>query len=84
MLAQTMCLEALDINHVFGAVTLLAPYGGLATLSYVSSMSFGHPGHRFMTVWTPKSLGHDLLMTTILEDSACSVTATIQTKQLLA
>ena len=38
----------------------------------------------FETVWTPKGLGQDLLMMTILEDSACSVTPTIQTKQLLA
>ena len=47
-------------------------------------MSFGHPEHFFLTVWTPKSLGQYLLMMTILEDSACSVTPTIQTKQLLA
>ena len=51
---------------------------------YVSSVSFGHPEHYFLTVWTPKILGQDLLMMTILEDSACSVTPTIQTKQLLA
>ena len=38
----------------------------------------------FLTVWTPKSLGQDLLMMTILENSTCSVTPTIQTKQLLA
>ena len=40
---------------------------GLAT--YASSMSFGHPEHCFLTVWTPKSLGQDLLMMTILEDT---------------
>ena len=57
-------------------------YRGLAT--YASSVSFGQPEHCFLTVWTPKSLGQDLLMMTILEDSACSVTPTIQTKQLLA
>ena len=55
---------------------------GLAT--YASSVSFGHPEHYFLTVWTTKILGQDLLMMTILEDSACSVTPTIQTKQLLA
>ena len=38
-------------------------------------MSFGHPEHCLLTVWTPKSLGQDLLMMTILEDSACSVTS---------
>ena len=55
---------------------------GLAT--YSSSVSFGHPEHYFLTVWTPKSLGQDVLMMTILEESTCSVTPTIQTKQLLA
>ena len=55
---------------------------GLAT--YESSVSFGHPEHCFLTVWTPKSLGLDLLMMAILEDSACGVTPTIQTKQFLA
>ena len=54
---------------------------GLAT--YASSVSFGHIEHCFLTVWTPKSLGQDLLMMTILEDSACSVTPTIQIKRLL-
>ena len=29
----------------------------------VRGMSFGHPKHCFLTVWTPKSLGQDLLMT---------------------
>ena len=33
---------------------------GLAT-----NVSFGHPEHYFLTVWTPKSLGQDLLMMTI-------------------
>ena len=63
----------------------LKSYGtcrGLAT--YASSMSFGYPEHCFLSVWTPKSLGQDLLMMTILEDSACSVTPIIQTKQLPA
>ena len=55
---------------------------GLAT--YVSSVSLGHLDHCFLTVWTPKGLGQDLLMMTILEDSAWSVTPTIKTKQLLA
>ena len=55
---------------------------GLAT--YGSSVSFGHPEHCYLTVWTPKSLGQDLLMMTIIRNSACSVTPTIQTKQLLA
>ena len=35
-------------------------------LGYASSVSFGHPEHCFLTVWTPKSL----LIMTILEDSA--------------
>ena len=48
---------------------------GLAT--YASSVSFGHPEHCFLTVWTPKSLGQDLVMMTILEDSAYSFTPTI-------
>ena len=52
--------------------------------TYASSVSFGHPEIWYLTVWTPKSLGQDLLMMTILEESACSVTPTIQTKQLLA
>ena len=52
---------------------------GLATYA---SMSFGHPEHCFLTVWTPKSLGPDFLMMEILEDSVCSVTPTIHTKQL--
>ena len=55
---------------------------GLAT--YASSVSSGHPEHWFRTVSTPKGLSQDLLMMTILEDSACSVTPTTQTKQLLA
>ena len=41
---------------------------GLAT--YASNVSFGHTDHCFLTVRTPKSLGQDLLMMTILEDSA--------------
>ena len=55
---------------------------GLAT--YASSVSSGHAEHCFLTVRAPKSLGQGLLMMTILEDSACSVTPTIQTEQLLA
>ena len=55
---------------------------GLAT--YASSVSFGHPEHCLLTMWTLKGLGQDLLMMTILEDSACCVTPTILTKQLLA
>ena len=39
---------------------------GLAT--YASSVSFGSIEHFFLTVWTPKSLGQDLLMMTILEE----------------
>ena len=42
------------------------------------------PRTLFLAVWTPKCLGQDLLMMTIFEDSASSVTASIQTKQLLA
>ena len=49
-----------------------------------SSMPFGHPKHCFLTIWTPKSLGQDLLMMTILEDGACSITPTIQPKQSLS
>ena len=67
------------------------PYNGggcrvchVVLATYASSVSFGHPEHFFSTVWTAKSLGQDLLMMTILEDSACSVTPTIQIKQLLA
>ena len=36
---------------------------GLAT--YTSGVSFGHPEHYFLTVWTPKNLSQDLLMMTI-------------------
>ena len=68
--------------HSLKVLLAMLPTRGLAT--YVSSVSFGHPEHCFLTVWTPKSLGQDLLMMTILEDSTCSVTPTIQTKQLLA
>ena len=55
---------------------------GLAT--YAFNVSFGHPKYCFLTVRTPKCLGQDLLMMTTLEDSACSVTPTIQSKQLMA
>ena len=34
--------------------------------AYASSVSFGHPEHCCSTVWTPKSLGQNLLMMTFL------------------
>ena len=37
---------------------------GLA--AYASSVSFGHPEHCFLTVWTPKNLCQNLLMMTFL------------------
>ena len=79
-LTNTICSE--NYHQGLSGLYFSFPTRGLAT--YASSMSFGHTEHCFLTVWTPKSLGQDLLMTTILEDSACSVTPTIQTKQLLA
>ena len=51
---------------------------GIAT--YASSVSFGHPEHYFLTFWTPKSLGQDLLMMTILEDNL-HVVSLLQYKQ---
>ena len=42
-------------------------------------MSFGHPEHYFLTVWTPKSLGQDLLMMKIIEDSV--IVSFLQYKQ---
>ena len=43
----------------------LAVNGNRGLATYASSMSFGHPDHYFLTVWTPKSWVQDLLMMTI-------------------
>ena len=40
-------------------------FRGLA--AYAPNVSFGHPEHCFLTVWTPKSLCQNLLMMTFLK-----------------
>ena len=40
--------------------------GSRSLAAYASSVSFGHPEHCFLTVWTPKNLCQNLLMMTFL------------------
>ena len=64
-----------NCGHPFiqGRQQYILRYRGLA--AYVSSVSFGHAEHCFLTVWTPKSLCQNLLKMTFLRRCrSCSVT----------